>query len=87
MNMFDFRNFPMVAFIPFMYHILAQLTESVLLDDKVIQLMNSKEKYDVCIYEVFNIDALLVIIVRILISILNTSLTLVQGRNTFLWVH
>lgn len=62
MNVFDFRNIPMVAFIPFMYYMLAGLTESVLVDDKVIELMSSREKYDVCLFEVFNIDALLVII-------------------------
>lgn len=68
--MFDFRNVPMVAFIPFMYHVLAQLTESILVDDEVIKLMHSKEKYDVCVFEVFNIDALLVIIGQVISIIL-----------------
>ncbi|XP_037038245.1 UDP-glycosyltransferase UGT5-like [Bradysia coprophila] len=59
MNIFDFRSVPMVAMLPFMYYMMHTLVDSVMVDDEVTKFMESKEKYDVCIVEVFNMDAIM----------------------------
>lgn len=62
MNIFEFRSVPMVAMIPFMYYMMHTLVDRIMVDDEVLKFMKSKEKYDVCIVEVFNMDAIMVII-------------------------
>ncbi len=62
MNIFDFRRVPMIAMLPFMYYMMHTLVDRVMVDDEVIKFMKSKEKYDVCVVEVFNMEAIMVII-------------------------
>lgn len=62
MNIFEFRSIPMVAMIPFMYYMMYTLVDRIMVDDEVVEFMKSKEKYDVCVVEVFNMEAIMVII-------------------------
>lgn len=62
MNMFDFHRIPVIAMVPFMYYMMADLLDKIMVDDEIVKLMKSKEKYDVCVIEVFNMDAIMVII-------------------------
>lgn len=52
----------MVAMLPFMYYMMYTLADSVLVDDELVEFMKSNEKYDVCVIEVFNMEAMMVII-------------------------
>lgn len=62
MNIFDFRSVPMVAMLPFMYYMMYTLADKIMVDEEVVKFMKSKEKYDVCLIEVFNMEAMMVII-------------------------
>lgn len=50
----------MVAMLPFMYYMMYTLVDKVMVDDEVVQFMKSNEKYDVCVVEVFNMEAIMV---------------------------
>lgn len=60
MNVFDFRRIPVVAMLPFMYYMMYTLVDKVMVDDEVVEFMKSNEKYDVCVVEVFNMEAIMV---------------------------
>lgn len=62
MNVLEFRNLPMVTMIPFLCYVMHTLVDRVMVDDSVVKFMKSKEKYDVCVVEVFNMEAIMVII-------------------------
>lgn len=61
MNILDFHRVPMIAMLPFMFYIMSDLVDKIMVDDEVIKLMNSNEKFDVCVIEVFNMEAIMVI--------------------------
>lgn len=60
MNAFEFSQMPTVMMVGFLYKMGYDLVDAIMLHDSVKELMNSKEKFDVCILETFNIDALTV---------------------------
>jgi len=57
--LFEFRKIPGIFLFTFLYSMGAELVDSVMTHDKVLKLMKSKEKYDICVVEIFNADALL----------------------------
>lgn len=60
MNAFEFAKMPAAVMFGFLYKMGYDLVDSIMLHDNIKALMNSKEKFDVCILETFNIDALTV---------------------------
>lgn len=60
LNMFDIGNMPTISMIPFLYFMGADLVKSYLDHPGIQEFLKSGEKFDVCIIEVFNADALLV---------------------------
>lgn len=59
-NPFTFGKLPSALMIFMLYNFGALGVEMLMENDNIQTLMNSGEKFDVCVLEVFNIDALMV---------------------------
>lgn len=60
LNAFEFSKMPPWIMVGFLYKMGYDLVDAIMVHENVKNLMNSKEKFDVCILETFNIDALTV---------------------------
>lgn len=60
MNAFELSGMPAPMMFGFLYKMGYDIVDAILLHENVKELMKSKEKFDVCILETFNIDALVV---------------------------
>lgn len=59
-NAFEIGTIHPVFMIPFLYQMGSDLVISTLEHPGVVKLLESNEKFDVCLMEVFNADALIV---------------------------
>lgn len=59
-NPFTLGNMHPLVIMTFLYKMGADVVNMFMQHQEVIKFMNSKQKFDVCIIETFNVDALLV---------------------------
>lgn len=67
-NGFQVGNLHPLMSIPFLYKLGNDMVESHMIHPEIQKLMQSGEKFDVCIIEVFNVDALLVRIAKCILT-------------------
>jgi hypothetical protein len=60
MNPLDFVDMPIILSVVMMPMMGADMVHEIMKSEELIEFMESDEKFDVCIFEIFTADALLV---------------------------
>lgn len=63
------------------------LVHSILNDPNFKQMMKSKEKYDVCVFEIFNIDAVLVSLLCAITNIFMLNISFINSYSQGIAEH